>query len=160
MGRQVTKAGTNRYCQARLEAAKYNERFASRAGAAEELGCVTEDSLKKYELGITNPPNDVVALMADAYGAPELVLWYCAHECPLGKNFREMPEMPAERTVLRLSNKMSQLEAATKEIAEILDDGIVDDAERERIPELVKEFLETKQRLDEMLAKIESLTKN
>ena len=47
MSRQVTKASGNRYCQARLEAAKYNERFASRASAAEEIPGVTEDSLKK-----------------------------------------------------------------------------------------------------------------
>lgn len=159
MGRQVTKAVSNRYCQARLEAAKYNDKFASRAGAADELGCVTEDSLKKYELGITNPPNDVVAIMADAYNSPELILWYCANECPLGKNCREMPDMPAERSVLRLSNKMSQLEASIKELAQILDDGVVDDAERERMPELEAEFRESKQRLDEVLAKIERISK-
>lgn len=33
MSRQVTVAGSNRYCQARLRAAKYNEDFASRATA-------------------------------------------------------------------------------------------------------------------------------
>lgn len=33
MPRQVTVAGSNRYCQARLRAAKYNEDFASRATA-------------------------------------------------------------------------------------------------------------------------------
>ena len=67
MSRQVTVAGSNRYCQARLRAAKYNEDFASRATAVTHLPGVTEDSLKKYELDITRPPNDVIALMADAY---------------------------------------------------------------------------------------------
>ena len=59
---------------------------------------VTEDSLKKYELAINRPPNIVVAMMADAYNAPELRPWYCANECPLGKDCREVPEMPPERT--------------------------------------------------------------
>ncbi len=80
MSRQVTVAGSNRYCQARLRAAKYNEDFASRATAVTHLPGVTEDSLKKYELDITRPPNDVIALMADAYNEPELRSWYCATE--------------------------------------------------------------------------------
>ena len=75
MQSRVTKAGSNRYCQARLKAAKYNEKLLTRAGAVDYLPGVTEDSLKKYELDITKTPNTVVALMADAYaGIESLVL--------------------------------------------------------------------------------------
>lgn len=84
MARQVTKALGNRYCQARLRAAKYNPDFATRRTAAEQLPGVEEDTLKKYELGLTKVPNTVVALMVDAYNAPELKEWYCCNECPLG----------------------------------------------------------------------------
>lgn len=76
MSRNVTKAMGNRYCQARLEAAKYNEKLLVRSSAVEFLPGVTEDSLKKYELDINRPPNTVVALMADAYSAPDLTAWY------------------------------------------------------------------------------------
>lgn len=54
MARQVTKAVSNRYCQARLEAAKCNDRLASRASASEELGCVSEDCLKNMSLALLN----------------------------------------------------------------------------------------------------------
>ena len=64
-----------------MRAAKYNEKLLTRAGAIEYLPGVTEDSLKKYELDITRPPNIVVALMADAYNEPELRSWYCVNEC-------------------------------------------------------------------------------
>ena len=53
MQSRVTKAAGNRYCQARLKAAKYNEKLLTRAGAVDYLPGVTEDSLKKYELDIT-----------------------------------------------------------------------------------------------------------
>ena len=76
MQSRVTKAAGNRYCQARLKAAKYNEKLLTRAGAVDYLPGVTEDSLKKYELDITKTPNTVVALMADAYAEPELRAWY------------------------------------------------------------------------------------
>ena len=157
MARQVTKAGSNRYCQARLEAAKCNEHFGSRIGAVEELPGVTEDSLKKYELGITRPPNDVVALMADAYNAPELILWYCANECPLGRNCREVPEMPPERTFIRLTNTLHRLDDAMRELAELMDEGAENDTDDERIDRLCDEFLEARRRIDETLVHLEKL---
>ena len=70
MPRQATKAMGNRYFEARMRAAKYNEKLLTRSGAVEYLPGVTEDSLKKYELDITRPPNVVVALMADANKEP------------------------------------------------------------------------------------------
>lgn len=157
MSRQVTKASGNRYCQARLEAAKYNERFASRATAAEEIPGVTEESLKKYELDITRPPNDVVALMADAYNAPELLLWYCSHECPLGRNCREVPEMPPERTFVRLTNTLNKLDTAMRELAALMDDGAEKGADGERVRSLREDFLEAKRRIDETLAVLDKL---
>lgn len=157
MPRQVTKAHQNRYCQARLEAAKYNDRFASRASAAEEIPGVTEDSLKKYELDITRPPNDVIALMADAYNAPELILWYCSNECPLGRNCREVPEMPPERTFVRLTNTLNKLDDAMRELAELMDDGAEKDSDSTRIPRLRGEFLEARRRIDETLATLEKM---
>ena len=83
MPRQVTKASQNRYCQARLEAAKYNDRFASRASAAEEITAVMTDSLHTYAPDITRPPTDVIALLTDAYKAPERILSYFSPDCPL-----------------------------------------------------------------------------
>lgn len=100
MSRQATKAVGNRYYEARMRAAKYNEKLLTRAGAIDYLPGVTEDSLKKYELDITRPPNIVVALMADAYNEPGLRAWYCVNECPLGRDCREIPEMPAERALI------------------------------------------------------------
>ncbi len=125
MSRQATKAVGNRYYEARMRAAKYNEKLLTRAGAIEYLPGVTEDSLKKYELDITRPPNIVVALMADAYNEPELRSWYCVNECPLGKDCREIPEMPAERALIRLQNSVYEMEEVTKQLSLIMEDGAV-----------------------------------
>lgn len=159
MPRPATKALGNRYCQARLRAAKYNDRFATRATAAEALPGVSEDCLKKYELDITRPPNTVVALMADAYNAPELRAWYCANECPLGKDFREIPEMPAERAILRLRNSLSDLDQAMEQLSKIMDDGVIDEEEAKQIPDLRDQFLEVRRRVDENLAAMEKAEK-
>lgn len=159
MTRQPPKTGVNRYYDARLEAGKWHEKLLTRAGAVDLLPGVTEDSLKRYELGITRPPNDVVALMADAYNAPELLLWYCSNECPLGGHCREVPEMPPERTFVRLTNTMNNLGDAMRELARLMDDGPERREEAERIVHLRDEFLEARRRIDETLAVLEKLQK-
>ena len=155
MSKQVTKAAGNRYCQARLTAAKYNQKLLTRASAVDELPGVTEDSLKKYELDIVRPPNDVIALMADAYNEPELRAWYCANDCPLGRDCREIATMPPERALIRLRNSLSELDGAMSHLSQITDDGRIDDSEREALPGLREQLLEFRRRIDENLAILE-----
>ncbi len=142
-----------------MRAAKYNEKLLTRAGAVEYLPGVTEDSLKKYELDITRPPNVVVALMADAYNEPELRAWYCATECPLGKDCREIPEMPPERVLIRLQNAKKGVNDVAATLSNILDDGQIDAEEAEELPELRDALLEVRRRMDEALALLERAEK-
>jgi len=66
MPKFATKAADNMFCQARYEAAKFNERLSSREGAAEELG-VDRTRLARIELGSVTPYPEEVLLMADIY---------------------------------------------------------------------------------------------
>jgi hypothetical protein len=159
MSKQVTVAGDNRYCQARLAAAKYNTDFFNRRTAAEHLPGVSEDSLKKYELGINNPPNSVVALMADAYNSPELLSWYCANECPLGTRCREQETAPAERIFIRLQNEIPNLHKDMKALACIMDDGKLKEDEKSTAIEIKNNFLEIYRRLNDILTVLDKATK-
>ena len=159
MSRQATKAVGNRYFEARMRAAKFNEKLLTRAGAIEFLPGVTEDSLKKYELDITRPPNIVVALMADAYNEPELRQWYCVNECPLGKDCREIPEMPAERALIRLQNSVYEMEQLTRQLSLLMEDGTLDEDEKGTVPQLREKLLEFRRRADENLAVLERAAK-
>ena len=159
MSRQATKARGNRYYEARMKAAEYNEKLLTRAGAAECLPGVTEDSLKKYELDITRTPNTVVALMADAYNEPELRSWYCANECPLGKDCRDIPEMPAERALIRLQNSVYEMEQLIRAISRMMEDGKVTAEELPLIPQMRDKLLEFRRRADENLAVLERAEK-
>ena len=155
MSRQATKACGNRYYEARMRAAKYNEKLLTRSGAVDCLPGVTEDSLKKYELDITRPPNIVVALMADAYNEPELRAWYCSNECPLGKDCREIPEMPAERALIRLQNSVYEMEQLTRQLSLLMEDGTIETEQQSIIPQLRDRLLEFRRRADENLAALE-----
>lgn len=67
MGRGATKAAGNVWYEARMEAAKWNDKLLSRAGAAEALN-MSEDAVKDAELGLNKcMPVDKAVLMADLY---------------------------------------------------------------------------------------------
>lgn len=159
MSRKVTKAVNNRYCQARLKAAEYNADFSIRRTAAEYLPGVEEDSLKKYELDITRPPNTVVALMADAYNAPDLKEWYCATECPLGKECRVIDDMPAERTLIRLHNSSRELRKVIEDLSFVMQDGKISENEEATVMEAKEILLENKRRITEILAALSKAEK-
>lgn len=155
MSKQVSKAAGNWLCQARLKAAKYNPDFLTRVGAVIHLSGITEDSLKKYEQNICTPSSEAIAIMADAYSQPEIINNYCSHECPLGKHCREISDVPPERTVLRIQNSLEDIAQGVKRIAEILDDGVIDEDEMKEIPVIRETFLEARRRFDEAIALLE-----
>ena len=82
----------NVWFRARKKAASYNDKLNSREGASEAIG-IAPSTLAEYELGITKCiPPDKAVLMADVYKAPELMSWYCNHECPIGCATAKKPE--------------------------------------------------------------------
>lgn len=129
MGRDAAKACENQCFRCRKEAAKHNDKLGSREGAAELLG-ISVSSLADYELGNTKViPVDKVVLMADIYNAPELMAWYCASECLIGKSL-EMPSpeiASVERTTMKLLKQLRQgdIEQVKEKLIDITADGII-----------------------------------
>lgn len=155
MGSNPTKAADNIYCRCRKEAAKYNDRLNSREGAAELLG-ISASSLADYELGITKiVPVDKVMLMADLYNAPEIRMYYCANECPLGNGREEFKDMPAERTYIRLKNAIGDMDKAMQTLSGIMDDGVIREDEKEAFKVVKQQFIKSRQRMDEVIAVLE-----
>ena len=120
------------YFRCRKEAALHNDRLNSRAGAAEAL-VISESSLAKHELGITKVvPVDLVALMADLYGCPELKANYCKNECPLGRDLTLATEVsPIERVTLNILSGLStgKIEQIKQQLIDIAADGVIDSSE-------------------------------
>ena len=86
MSKYATKAAGNMFCQARYEAAKFNERLSSREGAAEELG-VDRTRLARIELGSVIPYPEEVLLISVNDLAEELGCSRCYLSSTLnGKN--------------------------------------------------------------------------
>jgi len=134
MGREAIKASGNLCFHCRKEAARYNEKLYSREGAAELLG-VSVSSLADYELGNTKViPVDKVVLMADLYNTPELEVWYCTTQCPIGRQF-PMPSAElstVERTTLGLLKQLNtdEIKQVKETLIDITADGVISNDEK------------------------------
>ena len=150
MARCPTKAADNPFCKARLEAAKYNEKFFSKEYAAEQLH-ISAAQLQDYELGITKCiPPDSVLRMADSYNAPELRNIYCREMCPLGCDTPKLELEDLDRISVKALSTFRKMSAAKETLLDIVEDGVVSNDER---PEL-NEVMNT---LDEVVSIAQSL---
>lgn len=142
MGRDAMKACENLCFRYRKEAAKFNDKLNSREGAAELLG-LSVSSLADYELGNTKViPVDKIVLMADLYGAPELKLWYCSKECPIGRGCQQfLPEgvSSVEQTTLKLLKLLRErdVENVKEKLIDITEDGTISEDERVDLVEIL-----------------------
>ena len=140
MGRGATKATGNVWFEARIEAAKYNDRLSSRAGAAELLN-LSEDAVKSAELGLYKcMPVDNAVLMADLYNAPELLNYYCLNECPIGRNRPVSSEVVSiDRVTIKLLRNLQSgvLSDLRDKLLEISEDGVITSEELPILKEIV-----------------------
>ncbi len=128
----------NVYREARLKAAKYNDKLSSREGAAELLN-VHPSTIATYELDtVKNPSVDMVVLMADTYNAAELENFFCTHECPIGrKNMDKLELHGIDRLTIKTLNVLKDFDEIENSILEITEDGIIDNAEKPRFLEIL-----------------------
>ena len=140
MGRDATKAVGNVWFEARKEAAKYDDRLQSREGAAELLG-MSRSAVADAELGISKVmPVDKAVLMADLYRQPQLLNYYCLHECPIGSRRSISDELVSiERVTVKLLKNLNvdQLHLVKAKLIDIAADGVVSDEEKPELQEVV-----------------------
>lgn len=150
MPKMATKAADNVFYKARMAAASWNDRLASREGTSEQTG-IDRTRLANIELGTINPHPEEVLMLADTYNAPELQNYFCSRLCPLGigtVNPVEVSEL--EAMVLQMLSVMRCLPEVKDGIIDIAADGVIDESERERM----RRYLNM---LDEIDIKIQSL---
>ena len=132
MGREATKAIGNPWYEARMDAAKWDDRLLSREGASELLG-MSVSAVADAELNLTKcMPPDKAVQMADLYKAPHLLNYYCLHECPIGKDKPVSEDVvPIERVTVKLLKgmKLDSLDDIKDRLMDIAADGKVTDDE-------------------------------
>jgi hypothetical protein len=147
MARGATKASSNVWYQARIEAAKTDEKLLTRNSAAEAMN-ISEDAIKDTELGIEKcMPVDKAVLFSKTYNAPQLLNHYCIHDCPIGKTQPISDEVvPIEKVTVKLMkllnvNRLREIQNTLLDIATVSDGNITDDNRPEL--EKIMDYLDT-----------------
>ena len=140
MGRKARKAAGNPWYEARKKAAEYDDRLCSREGAAERLG-MSVSAVADAELGLTKcMPVDKAVLMADLYNAPQLLNYYCLHECPIGCRHSISDEVvDIDRVTVKLLKglRVDKLEEIKDSLLDIAEDGKITDDEKPELKEVL-----------------------
>ena len=140
MGREARKAAGNPWYEARKKAAEYDDRLCSREGAAERLG-MSVSAVADALLGLTKcMPVDKAVLMADLYNAPQLLNYYCLHECPIGCRHSISDEVvDIDRVTVKLLKglRVDKLEEIKDSLLDIAEDGKITDDEKPELKEVL-----------------------
>ena len=140
MSKPATKAANSEFYLARMSATSFNDKMASREGAAEETG-IDRTRLARIALGSINPYPEEVLLMSDAYDAPQLMNFYCSRICPIGRQTVEPCKMlEFDRMMFQALGALQDAERISEIIVGIAKDGQVGQDEAEKM-RAVMDFL-------------------
>ena len=120
MGRISVKKDKKPYQLAR------EELHLSREKASDLLGGITPERIEKFESDAHSPHPDEVLMMARTYKKPLLCNYYCANECPIGKEY--VPEIKAKdlsQIVLEILASLNLIQKQRDRLIEITVDSTI-----------------------------------
>lgn len=145
MGRLSTKENKSIYQQ------KREELGLSREKASELLESIPPERIEKIENEKTLAHPDEILAMANGYKSPNLCNYYCANECPIGKQY--VPEIKIKdlsQIVLEMLASLNSMHRKQERLIEITADGVIDNDE-------IKEFVQIQEELERISITVETL---
>lgn len=138
MPKKATKAASNVFYQARMNASSYNDKLASREGASELTG-IDRNRIAYTELGTLCPYPEEVLVYADAYNAPELLNHFCSTLCPIGRETVDTISAGSlEQASLKLLASTKCISSIREELIDIAEDGVIDENEKGQMSQILE----------------------
>ena len=145
MGKKSVRSDKTPYQLAREEAGL------TRAAADELMDYVSDSRIEKIENGKSPAMREDALAMASAYGRPELINYYCSHECPIGRKYvpevsvRELPQI-----VLEILDAVNRVRDEQDSLIRIAADGDISDNE-------MHDFLRIRKKLTDLSGSVSEL---
>ena len=127
----------NVYRNARKKAAK-NQPLLNNCETAQDIVFIERTKLLAIESGDKVPEPDDVVSMSKVYNAPELCNYYCSSQCPIGKGEPVLLYEDLNEISVRLMTAMHMLQNVNDIIYRILEDGKIDDDEKQDFAQVIK----------------------
>lgn len=135
MGRVSTKENKNIYQITREELSL------SREKAGELLATISPERIEKIESEKVIPYPEDVLVMAEGYKMPTLCNYYCANQCPIGRQY--VPEIQVKdlaQIVLEMLASLNSVNKKQERLIEITADGKIGQDELEDFIHIQKEL--------------------
>lgn len=145
MARRSTRENKNIYQTTRENLALTREE------ASELLITVSPERIEKIENERSLPYPDEVLIMAEKYKQPNLCNFYCANQCPIGREY--VPEVKIKdlaQIVLEMLASLNSMQKEKNRLIEITADGQVTGDE-------IKDFIHIQEELEKMSIAVETL---
>lgn len=123
----------------------------TREEASELLITVSPERIEKIENERSLPYPDEVLIMAEKYKQPNLCNFYCANQCPIGREY--VPEVKIKdlaQIVLEMLASLNSMQKEKNRLIEITADGQVTGDE-------IKDFIHIQEELEKMSIAVETL---
>lgn len=145
MGRVSKKENKNRYQLAREELGLTREK------AGDLLEVIPPERIEKIENERSDPHPDEVLIMSQKYKRPSLCNYYCANQCPIGREY--VPEVKIKELSTIVVEMLAYLNSAEKtknRLIEIAVDGKISNDE-------IEDFIRIQQELERISITVETL---
>ena len=145
MARVSTKENKNIYFR------KREELNLTREEASLLLETMAPERIEKIENERTIPHPDEVLLMAEKYKSPQLCNYYCANECPIGKQY--VPEIKIKdlsAITLEMLASLNSMHKKQERLIEIAADGRISNDE-------LDDFINIQSELEKISITVEAL---
>ena len=145
MARASTKENKNIYHKTR------EALHLTRESASELLESISPERIEKIENERSLPHPDEVLLMAEKYKQPRLCNYYCAHKCPIGRQYVPEIEMKdLSQIVLEMLASLNSMSKQKERLIEITVDGKISGDE-------LKDFIGIQEELEKISMAVEAL---
>ena len=145
MARASTKENKNIYHKTR------EALHLTRESASELLESISPERIEKIENERSLPHPDEVLLRAEKYQQPRLCNYYCAHQCPIGRQYVPEIEMKdLSQIVLEMLASLNSMSKQKERLIEITVDGKISGDE-------LKDFIGIQEELEKISMAVEAL---
>ena len=123
----------------------------TRESASELLESISPERIEKIENERSLPHPDEVLLMSEKYKQPRLCNYYCAHQCPIGRQYVPEIEMKdLSQIVLEMLASLNSMSKQKERLIEITVDGKISGDE-------LKDFIGIQEELEKISMAVEAL---
>ena len=135
MGKKSIRENKNVYQLAR-ESCEY-----TRQKASELMVYISDDRIEKIENERSLPHPEEILAMSKAYKVPELCNYFCANECPIGREYVDEVEVKdLSQITLEMIASLNALEKKKNRLIEITVDGVIAEDELEDFETIQKQL--------------------